>query len=69
MKSYETFSRVFGSDRSYGVFNPVSSKAFSAATSGVFRKFLLAFLLSKAYNDIPHKSKKHETALRKCRGK
>lgn len=33
------------------------------------KKFLLTFLLSKAYSDIPHKSKKHETALRRCRGK
>ena len=33
------------------------------------KKFLLTFLLSKTYGIIPHKSKKHETALRRCRGK
>ena len=33
------------------------------------KKFLLTFLLSKTYSIIPHKSKKHETALRRCRGK
>ena len=33
------------------------------------KKFLLDFLLSKAYSEIPHKSGKHQAALRKCRGK
>ena len=33
------------------------------------KKFLLAFLLSKAYNEIPHKSGKHQAVLRRCRGK
>lgn len=33
------------------------------------KKFLLALLLSKTYSEIPHKSRKHQAALRRCRGK
>ena len=33
------------------------------------KKFLLTFLLSKTYSEIPHKSKKHQAALCRCRGK
>ena len=33
------------------------------------KKFLMTFLLSETYSQIPHKSKNHQTALRRCQGK
>ena len=45
-------------------------KSFLCGNKGrIPKKFLPAFLLSKAYSEIPHKSRKHQAVLGRCRGK